>query len=122
MKPLKTIQPPIKLTSENFNIQPSSTNIDLSDVNDINDDRQFYDNPIPNHDLENRIKDIRNRIELRRMLAEYESGHLKPPIYYTNGVVDADEEDYDDPDTNGYNDIRRYQIPNDKRNAHYRVI
>lgn len=122
MKPLKTIQPPIKLTSENFNIQPASTNIDLSDVNDINDDRQFYDNPIPSHDLENRIKDIRNRIELRRMLAEYESGHLKPPIYYTNGVVDADEEDYDDPDTNGYNDIQRYEIPNDKRSAHFRVI
>lgn len=37
------------------------------------------------NEMENRQKDIKNRIELRKMLAEYESGILKPPIYHTNG-------------------------------------
>lgn len=37
-----------------------------------------------NNEMENRQKDLKNRIELRKMLAEYESGILKPPIYHTN--------------------------------------
>lgn len=33
--------------------------------------------------LSNQVKDIKNRIELRRMLAEYEAGYLQPPEYNT---------------------------------------
>lgn len=39
----------------------------------------------------NRMKDIKNRIELRRMLAQYEAGNLKPPIFYKDTGVDGND-------------------------------
>jgi receptor-type tyrosine-protein phosphatase N len=42
--------------------------------------------------LENRMKDIRNRIELRQMLAAYEAGNLKPPIYRSDQLFDGPDE------------------------------
>lgn len=38
---------------------------------------------------------MKNRIELRRMLSEYESGVLKPPIFYNDGI--AESEDIEEP-------------------------
>lgn len=111
MKPLKTIQPPTKLTSELLNLQPSRNNFDA----DVDDDPALVDDPISSSNLDDRIKDIKNRIELRRMLAQYESGHLKPPIYYTNRVVNANEEDYEDPDPEGDTNFDNYPMQNDKR-------
>jgi hypothetical protein len=43
--------------------------------------------------LENRVKDIRNRMELRQMLAEYEAGNLKPPIYRSDQIFEGLETD-----------------------------
>lgn len=37
------------------------------------------------------MDDLRNRIELRRMLSEYMSGSLKPPIFYKDGIADPDD-------------------------------
>lgn len=45
--------------------------------------------------LRTRINDFKNRIELRRMLSEYESGALKPPIFFNDGIVDPN--DFDEP-------------------------
>lgn len=45
--------------------------------------------------LRTRVSDLKNRIELRRMLSEYESGSLKPPIFYNDGI--AEPEDLDAP-------------------------
>lgn len=44
----------------------------------------------------NQVKDIKNRIELRRMLAEYEAGNLAPPVYntYNQEVENARASDY----------------------------
>lgn len=42
-----------------------------------------------NNEMQNKQKDIKNRIELRKMLAEYESGILKPPIYHKNGKFES---------------------------------
>lgn len=40
-----------------------------------------------NEQIQNRIKDIKSRIELKKMFAEYEAGSLKPPHYYRDGIV-----------------------------------
>lgn len=44
----------------------------------------------------NQVKDIKNRIELRRMLAEYEAGKLPPPVYntYNKEMENARSSDY----------------------------
>lgn len=44
----------------------------------------------------NQVKDMKNRIELRRMLAEYEVGNLAPPVYntYNQEVENARTSDY----------------------------
>lgn len=42
-----------------------------------------------NNEMENRQKDIQNRIELRKMLVDYESGVLKPPIYHKHGGFES---------------------------------
>lgn len=50
-----------------------------------------YDDAVRERDLnekvQNRIKDIKHRIELKKMFAEYEAGNLKPPHYYRDGIV-----------------------------------
>lgn len=61
---------------------------------------------IDDTELVNRIKDIKNRIELRRMMAEYEAGNLQPPIYYR-----ANGDDYQDDDVPDEQFFR----PDDKR-------
>lgn len=44
----------------------------------------------------NQVKDIKNRMELRRMLAEYEAGDLPPPVYntYNQEMENARGSDY----------------------------
>lgn len=37
------------------------------------------------------MDDLKNRIELRRMLSEYMSGSLKPPIFYKDGIAAPDD-------------------------------
>lgn len=61
--------------------------------------------------LVNRMKDIKNRIELRRMLSEYESGHLKPPIYYKNDIIDPEDLYVDETDE----EFTPYPLKNRKR-------
>lgn len=53
------------------------------------DYRTHYTVDVESNDpeLEERIQDIKNRIELRRMLSEYISGDLKPPIFYKDEIV-----------------------------------
>lgn len=40
-----------------------------------------------NEELNARMHDIENRIELRRMMSEYMSGALKPPIFYKDEII-----------------------------------
>ncbi|XP_031636575.1 uncharacterized protein LOC116349327 [Contarinia nasturtii] len=42
-------------------------------------------------ELRTRMVDLKNRIELRRMLSEYMSGALKPPIFYKDGIAAPDD-------------------------------
>lgn len=49
--------------------------------------------------LRTRVNDLKNRIELRRMFSEYESGSLKPPIFYNDGI--AEPEEFDEPQEHG---------------------
>lgn len=44
-----------------------------------------------NSEVQSRINDIKNRIELKKMFAEYEAGSLKPPVYFKGNVFDDDE-------------------------------
>lgn len=86
LQPLKSIQPQKRLTSYRLsNFDDAAVPYKRSD---------YLENAVPSEEIENRIKDIKNRIELRKMLAEYESGQLKPPIYYQKNIF----EDSDDPD------------------------
>lgn len=66
----------------------------------INDDeenapfdyRAHYSVDIENakQELNNRMNDMKNRIELRRMMSEYASGALKPPIFYKHEIIAPD--------------------------------
>lgn len=40
--------------------------------------------------MNERRHDLKNRIELRRMMSEYMSGALKPPIFYKDEIIAAD--------------------------------
>lgn len=87
LQPLKSIQPQKKLTSRSFYGSP----FDHAAVPYKRSD--YLENAVPSEEIENRIKDIKNRIELRKMLAEYESGHLKPPIYYQKNIFEDIDDD-----------------------------
>lgn len=106
LQPLKSIQPQKRLTSHQFYGSPFSS-LDHAAVPYKRSD--YLENAVPSEEIENRIKDIKNRIELRKMLAEYESGHLKPPIYYQKNIFD-DNDDQDSAFT-----IDDYLQPNVKR-------
>lgn len=91
----------------------------------FNDDDDDSDIDGENRALANRIKDIKNRIELRRMMAEYEAGNLKPPVYY-RGPIDVGAVDY--PSDAAVNDMidaptmdddeqQQYFRTNDKRTS-----
>lgn len=43
-----------------------------------------------NKELNARMHDIENRIELRRMMSEYMSGALKPPIFYKDEIIEPE--------------------------------
>lgn len=86
LQPLKSIQPHKKLTSHRFYENSAAVPYKRSD---------YLENAVPSEEIENRIKDIKNRIELRKMLAEYESGHLKPPIYYQKNIFENSDDDPD---------------------------
>lgn len=64
-----------------------------------------------NIDLENRVQDLKNRIELKRMLSEYTSGVLKPPIYYKDDIIDVDDLHYLNPIDARDEPIRKRIIP-----------
>ncbi|KAG4070774.1 hypothetical protein HA402_011000 [Bradysia odoriphaga] len=101
LQPLKSIQPQKKLTSHRLFGSP----FDHAAVPYKRSD--YLENAVPSEEIENRIKDIKNRIELRKMLAEYESGQLKPPIYYQQDIFEnsANEEPA----------VEDYLLPNMKR-------
>lgn len=60
------------------------------------DYRNHYETQNDEEELRTRMDDFRNRIELRRMLSEYMSGSLKPPIFYKDGIADPDDFDQND--------------------------
>lgn len=55
------------------------------------DYRNHYEGQKEEDELKTRMNDLKNRIELRRMLSEYMSGSLKPPIFYKDGIAAADD-------------------------------
>lgn len=65
-------------------------------------------------DLENRIQDVKNRIELRKMLAEYTAGALKPPIYLKDDIIDGDDVYYRD-EPAPIDERERYLLSTEKR-------
>lgn len=65
-------------------------------------------------DMESRIQDVKNRIELRKMLAEYTAGALKPPIYLKDDIIDGDDVNYADEPVPG-DENERYLLSTEKR-------
>lgn len=115
MRPLKTIQPNEPLASEHVSSQPSGLAELFAD-----ETPQYFHGHHVNQELENRIKDLRNRIELRRMLAQYEAGLLKPPVYYSNKVIDDPEYNNERPEPE--DNIRGFLKEDYKRNDfHFKV-
>lgn len=75
---------------------PSISEFEIDEQNAApNDYRQHYavEKQLKNDEdtLRTRVNDLKNRIELRRMLSEYEAGALKPPIFYNDGIAEADD-------------------------------
>lgn len=75
----------------------SFSEFEINEQNAPNDYRQHYqvEQQLKNDEetLRTRVNDLKNRIELRRMLSEYESGALKPPIFYSDGIAEPEEAD-----------------------------
>lgn len=82
--------------------------ISFDQIGDTNDD---------DADLESRIQDVKNRIELRKMLAEYTSGALKPPIYLKDDIIDGDVVYYRD-EAVPSDENERYLLSTEKRQQH----
>lgn len=80
-----------------FAIFFSISEFEIDEQNAPNDYRQHYEveKQLKNDEeaLRTRVNDLKNRIELRRMLSEYESGVLKPPIFYRDGIAEPEEVD-----------------------------
>lgn len=84
---------------------PRDRPIAFDDVADANDD---------DTDLESRIQDVKNRIELRKMLILATEGVLKPPIYLKDDIIDGDDVYYrDEPAPRDENE--RYLLSTEKR-------
>lgn len=79
-----------------------------------NNYRQRYDTHNEQDELQTRIDDMKNRIELRRMLSEYTSGSLKPPIFYKDGIAAPDDYDQND-EIEAVESILEEQPPQRKR-------
>lgn len=60
------------------------------------DYRNHYETKNEEAEVQSRMNDLKNRIELRRMFSEYMSGDLKPPIYYKDGIAAPDYFDQND--------------------------
>lgn len=62
---------------------------DADEENTPNDYRTQYavDVEKANEELNARMHDIENRIELKRMMSKYMSGELKPPIFYKDEII-----------------------------------
>lgn len=75
----------------------SISEFEIDEQNAPYDYRQHYEveKQLKNDEetLRTRVNDLKNRIELRRMLSEYESGVLKPPIFYNDGIAEPEEID-----------------------------
>lgn len=65
-------------------------------------------------DLESRIQDVKNRIELRKMLILATEGVLKPPIYLKDDIIDGDDVYYRDESAPGHEN-ERYLLSTEKR-------
>lgn len=65
--------------------------------------------------LRTRMDDLKNRIELRRMLSEYLSGSLKPPIFYKDGIADPDDIEVPSDDIDAIENLFNEQQPQAKR-------
>lgn len=74
----------------------STSEFEIDEQNAPNDYRQHYEleKQLKNDEeaLRTRVNDLKNRIELRRMLSEYESGALKPPIFYSDGIAEPEDQ------------------------------
>lgn len=67
--------------------------MDAEDQSAPYDYRNHYVTQNEENELKTRVDDLKNRIELRRMLSEYLSGSLKPPIFYKDGIAAPDDND-----------------------------
>lgn len=80
-----------------FCCSSSISEFEIDEQNAPNDYRQHYEveKQLKNDEeaLRTRVNDLKNRIELRRMLSEYESGALKPPIFYSDGIAEPEDTD-----------------------------
>lgn len=65
-------------------------------------------------DMASRIQDVKNRIELRKMLAEYTAGALKPPIYLKDDIINSDDVYYQD-EPISEDDRDKYLVMTEKR-------
>lgn len=65
-------------------------------------------------ELRTRVNDLKNRIELRRMLSEYSTGSLKPPIFYKDGIAAPEDLGQND-EVEAVESIFEDQPPQNKR-------
>lgn len=84
---------------------PRDQPIAFDDVGDVSAD---------DTDLDGRIQDVKNRIELRKMLILASEGVLKPPIYLKDDIIDADDVYYRDEPAPG-DENERYLLSTEKR-------
>ncbi|XP_055304696.1 uncharacterized protein LOC129569644 [Sitodiplosis mosellana] len=71
--------------------RPDLVELDVEEQRAPYDHRNHYETQEEEKELKTRMDDLKNRIELRRMLSEYMSGSLKPPIFYKDGIAAPDD-------------------------------
>lgn len=91
-----------------------SSELDVEEPNAPYDYRNHYETQNEENELKTRMDDLKNRIELRRMLSEYMSGSLKPPIFYKDGIA-APEDFGRDGEVEAIESIFEDQEPQTKR-------
>lgn len=88
--------------------------LDAEEPNAPYDFRNHYETKTDENEVKQRMNDLKNRIELRRMFSEYMAGNLKPPIYYKDGIAAPDYSDQND-DVEAIESIFEQQQPQSKR-------
>lgn len=66
-------------------------------------------------ELRTRVNDLKNRIELRRMLSAYSAGSLKPPIFYKDGIAAPEDNLERNDEIEAIETIFEEQPPQNKR-------